>query len=156
MGVAYLIAAGGETSETVTTSLNNQFSAIACRITGWHGTTPPEISTGASGGGSTPNPDAVTASWGSDDNLYMVLLAWSNNTLSSYPTSYADNQTSNTAISQAHCALATRNLAASSDDPGTWTIAWWESYWTGTVVIRPAAAGGGGAVSYLPLRGVGD
>src|SRR3990172_4920027 len=67
IGVAYLIASGGETSVTVTKSASERFTAITVRITGWHGTTPPEISIGVTGQDVNPNPDTVTASWGSAD-----------------------------------------------------------------------------------------
>src|SRR3989338_4939686 len=57
IGVAYLIASGGETSVTVTKSGADRFSAIAIRISAasWHGTNAPEISTGATGSSANPN-----------------------------------------------------------------------------------------------------
>ena len=147
VGVAYLIASGGETSVTVTKSLSERFSAIAVRISAvsWHGTTPPEISTGATGSSANPNPNAVTASWGSADNLFIAAMAWDDSdggdAMSAYPTNYTGNQNTGPNISSAgRGAIASREFAAASDDPGTFTIPS-DQWWAGTVVVRPAAGG---------------
>ena len=67
IGIAYLIASGGETSVTVTKSGQERFAAIAIRISAasWHGTTAPIVSMGTTGNNQNPDPDSVTASWGS-------------------------------------------------------------------------------------------
>jgi len=160
VGIAYLIASGGETSVTVTTTHSERFAALACRIAAaaWHGTTPPEISTGASNTSSNPDPDSVTASWGSDDNLFIAVEASDQNSVvSTYPSTYPDNQTaSDPTFSSGRGAIATRELAASSDDPGTFGLSANDQWWAGTIVVRPAAGGGGGpAPPRLPLLGVG-
>ena len=147
IGVAYLIASGGETSVTVTKSVTERFSAIAIRITAasWHGTTPPEISTGAIGNSASPDPDSITASWGSANNLFVATIAFNNglagNTVTAWPTNYTANQTQSPDISSAaRVAIATRDLAAANDDPGTFTITS-DQWWAGTIVVRPAAGG---------------
>ena len=67
-------ATGSEGSSiTATTDLNEQAAAVAVRITGWHGTTGPECSTGvndssAGESGSVPNPDALSPSWGGNED----------------------------------------------------------------------------------------
>jgi len=154
LGVGYLIASGGETSVTVTKSVAERFSAIAIRISAssWHGTTPPEISTGATGTSANPNPDAVTASWGSDDNLFIALHDFDNslggNTTTAYPTNYASNNLESPDVSSAsRGAIASRELAAASDDPGTFTITS-DEWWAGTIVVRPS----GGAAPVPPPR----
>ena len=151
IGVGYLIASGGETSVTVTKSGAERFSAIAVRISAasWHGVTPPEISTGASGSSANPGPDAVTASWGSADNLFIAAMAWDDSdggdTVSAYPTNYTGNQITSANVSSAgRGAIASRELAAASDDPGTFTIPS-DQWWAGTVVVRPSAGGGNSA-----------
>lgn len=146
--VAYLIASGGETSVVVTKTVTERFSAIAARITGWHGTTAPEISSSATGSSTTPDPDSVTASWGSDDNLFIAMEATDNDsfTPTAWPTNYTDNQiTGPNAASSSGGAIATRNLAASNDNPGTFTITASDTWIAATAVVRPAAAGGGAA-----------
>jgi hypothetical protein len=145
IGVAYLIASGGETSVTVTTTKNERFTAIAIRISAasWHGTTPPEISSGAVGASANPNPDSVTASWGSADNLFIAFFGQDNgSTVSSWPTNYDSNQLStwanNNGGSSAHGAIATDEVASATQNPGTFTMTS-EQWWAGTVVVRPAA-----------------
>ena len=147
IGVAYLIASGGETSVVVTKSVTERFTAIAIRISAasWHGTTPPEISTGATGDSQNPDPDSVTASWGSADNLFIAIAAIDANAsmpMTAFPTNYADNQINgnSTDVSAGYEAIASRNLAAASDDPGTFTATATEQWWAGTVVVRPSLA----------------
>jgi hypothetical protein len=144
-GIAYLIASGGETSVTVTKSATQRFSAIAIRITAasWHGTTPPEVSTGATGDSNIPNPDAVTASWGSADNLFVAVTGYDTNiAITGYPTNYGSNQiNSPSSGGSGRGGVATRELAASNDNPGTFTLFEATEWWAGTVVVRPAATG---------------
>jgi len=144
--IAYLIASGGETSVNVTKGGGERFTAITIRISAasWHGTTPPEVSTGATGDSANPDPDSVTASWGSDDNLFIAAMAWDDSdggdTVDAYPTNYTSNQTvSDDLLSAGRGAIATRELTASNDDPGTFTTSAAEEWWAGTVVVRPAA-----------------
>src|SRR5574341_1316784 len=145
IGVAYKIATGGDTL-TVTRSAQDRFSAIALRITAasWHGTTPPEISTIATGSSTTPDPNSVTASWGAADNLFIAFhghdTTTANASVTVWPANYAQNQ-----IEGPYCSssgepnLATRELAAASDDPGTFTISASRPWKAGTIVVRPVA-----------------
>jgi hypothetical protein len=140
--MAYRIATGGETSVQPTVTPTERSNHIALRITGWHGTTPPEISTVATGASASPNPTGVTASWGSADNLFIAIYGMDSGTLTGYPTNYSDNQTDNaTATSAAIIALATRNLASATDDPGNFTVGVSDNWTAYTIVVRPAASG---------------
>ncbi len=149
MGVAYRIAAGALTTVTVTTGADESFEAIACRIpaAGWHGTTPPEISTGASGSNTTPDPDTVTPSWGSADNLFIAVEGSDPNAaVSAYPTNYSLYQTPTTNVALTPSgAVAARALAATSDNPGTFTISASDEWVAATVVVRPSAGAGAAA-----------
>lgn len=143
VGVAYKIAVGGDTL-TVTKTVSERFSAIALRITAasWHGTTPPEISTTATGTSTTPNPDSITASWGSADNLFIAFHVHdtdaTNRTVDVWPTNYTANQIQGDYFSSSgEPNLATRELAASNDDPATFTISASLGWRAGTIVIRP-------------------
>ena len=146
IGIAYLIASGGETAVLVDKSVTERFTALAVRIAAasWHGTTPPEVSTSATGSDTAPDPDSVTASWGSDDNLFIAMAEYDvvgATTVTAYPTSYADNQTEATQIdSCGRVAIASRELAAASDDPAAFTIDPTQGWRAATVVVRPAAA----------------
>lgn len=147
IGIAYLIASGGETSVTVTKSADERFSAIAIRISAasWHGTTAPEVSTGTTGSSQFPNPDSVTASWGAEDNLFIAAYAVDGADVplptTAWPTNYDSNHIDSPEVASAGGGgIASRELAASSDDPGTFTMTATEQWWAGTVVIRPASA----------------
>ncbi len=145
-GIAYLIASGGETSVTVTHS-TERGNAIAMRISGWHGTTPPEVTTAATGSSTTPNPGSLTPSWGADDTLWIAAMFADDSAVpfpvTAWPTNYTDNQTQgSTAASACDVAIATRNLNAASEDPGTFTMTGTETWSAYTVAVRPAAAGG--------------
>jgi hypothetical protein len=159
--IAYLIASGGETTVVVTKSAGERFAAIACRITAasWHGTTPPEVSTGATGSSQTSDPDSVTASWGSDDNLFIAAQATDNDsfTATGWPSNYSGNQTnSDNVVSSSGGSIATRELAAASDDPGTFTITASDTWIAATVVVRGTGGAPPAAVPQRTLVGVGQ
>jgi len=154
--IAYLIASGGETSVVVTTTVAERFTALACRITGWHGTTPPEVSTGATNTNNAPDPDSVTASWGSDDNLFIAVYSNDiNATNNGYPSNYPDNrQNSGTTASAGLGAIASLNSASASSNPNAFALTGSDQWWAGTVVVRPAA-GGAAPSPKRTLMGVG-
>ena len=146
IGVAYLIAAGGETSVVVTKSVTERFTAIAIRISAasWHGTTAPEISTGIQGSSTTPNPDVLNpAGWDIEDTLWIAAMCWDDGagtmTVNAYP--YASNNLVSAAVNSAgRGAIATLESAVASEDPGTFTLSATDQWWAGTVAVRPAAA----------------
>ena len=110
-----------------------------------------EISTSAGATSASPNPDSVTASWGSDDNLFVANFAASrgDRTTTGYPTNYAGSNIDNPnggGASGAQIACATRDLAASNDDPGAFSMSGTAPNRASTIVIRPAAAAGGGRI----------
>jgi hypothetical protein len=143
MTVGYLIASGGETTVAVTSSAAERSTHIAARITGWHGTTPPEISAVASGSSTAPNPSSVTASWGSADNLFIALYGVDSGAPTAYPTNYslAQTTTTTTPTSAAYGGMAARQVAAASDDPGAFTNSTSDDWRAYTVVVRPAPSG---------------
>ncbi len=142
--VRYRIADGSEgASITVTTDASERGSYITWRITNWHGTTPPEAGTPVAG---TTNPNApnVTASWGSADNLFIWVCGWGNSTqdISAYPSDYTVSQMtdSGSAAGLAGIAMAARELASASDNPGAATLGSTLSV-ANTLVVRPSAGG---------------
>ena len=143
--VGYLIASGGETTVAVTHG-SERSNHLAIRITGWHGTTPPEITAVASGSSTTPNPGSLSPSWGAADTLWIAVLGCDNTTtdpfpITAWPTNYDSNHLSNnTATSAADVAIATRELNATSDDPGTFTMTGTETWNAYTIAVRPAAS----------------
>lgn len=153
----YKIADGTEGGGTATWTASTTTSAIwqVIRVTGWHGTTPPEVAT-ASGDATNANPPSLTPSWGVDDTLFITTAgnAATDETtgFTAAPTNYGALQSNGASSGGAtiNIATSTRQLAASSDDPGAFTPNS-NRYWTSaTIAIQPAAGGGGGDPT--PLR----
>lgn len=149
--VRYRIADGSEgASITVTSGASEQCSYVVQRITGWHGTTPPEAGTPATGSSTAPDPPSLTASWGAEDNLFMVFMGWGNSiqNITVYPTNYSDNQLTDSANSGncAGFAFASRALTGATDNPGAATLGATSTWVANTLVVRPAAA----VAAYFP------
>ena len=109
-----------------------------------------EINTQVTGSGTAPDPGSITASWGGDDNLFIAELRAIDDDVhaTAAPTNYSDlssavsgGGTNNGNTS----AVAFRQLAAASDNPGAFTLASSENWGAHTLVVRGAAAGGGGS-----------
>lgn len=105
-----------------------------------NGTTPSAVN-------GNPNPPTVTAGWGAEDNLYIAACAAKNDdgTVDAAPTNYT-NLTSTISgggtNDGATVGTARRELNASSDNPGVFTLSETERHTAQTVVIRPAASAG--------------
>ncbi len=154
------VAAGNEGGTTIqaTTSGNQDSSCLFYVIENWEGTIASvEASTGVAigTGTTTPDPDSLTASWGAEDNLWLALLGMDGQkTTTSYPTSYDSLTTGHTshatatpaAVSGATTAVGVRENNTATEDPGTFTMDTGDQYCACTVVVRPAAAGGGSQV----------
>lgn len=126
---AYRIADGTEGSSiSVTQSAGAQAAALVYRITGQDSTVAPQASTGASGTSNAPDPDALTPSAGGKDYLWLAIAGArdSINTISAYPTNYTLGQASvESSASDANgtrLGSAGRTLAASTENPGSYTI----------------------------------
>lgn len=146
LNVWYRIADGTEGASISVTSGNTQRSAwLTYLITNWHGTTPPEAATPVANG----NPPSVTASWGSAENLFVPCVTADGNSgdtsALSLPTNYtnlleADSGNTSGGVT---AFSARRALSAASDDPGAFGGSPQDAPLSTTIVIRPAAAGGG-------------
>lgn len=162
--VFYKIADGTEDGGTATWVASALTTAAwqVMRVTSWHGTTPPETGTPSSGDASSANPPSLTPSWGSDDTLWVVIAghtAASAAAFTAAPTNYTGfaNNGASSGGSACSIASASRQLNASSEDPGTFTAGgsnrWWAS---STIAVRPTSGGVGGSVTpALMLMGCG-
>jgi hypothetical protein len=144
----YRICDGSETSPWVLNLSASETATVAFILipaSTWHGTTPPEGVAYVVATTATPNPPTVTASWGSDDNLFIAVDTYDLGTISvtNYPTNYSDDQTNYRGNNTAGVGIgiATRSLAAASDDPGTFTNSASDQTLATTIVVRPAASG---------------
>jgi hypothetical protein len=146
--IAYLIAAGGETSVQPTSPLAERWEVIFVRVPAgeWHGTTPPEISTVATGSSVSPDPGSLTPSWGSEATTWIASCFRDDitiHTATAYPTNYDTAQTDiNITTSACNVACAVRvGHTAASEDPGAFTISAAETWAAYTIAVRPAAGG---------------
>lgn len=142
-----LNASGSEGASVVVTSSGTTNCAHAsARWTGGHASAALEAGTvTVVGNVSSHDPSGVTPSWGAADTLFMALFGWRNSarTAQTYPTNYTDNQTtkSNSAGgNNGGIAFATRNLNATSDDPGALSLSASSVGKCVTIAIRPVAA----------------
>ncbi len=161
LSVYYKIAAGTEGGTTVNfaTSGSEQAAAQVYRITNWHGTTPPEISTAATGTDTAPDPASLNpAGWDVADTLWLAVAGQNRGDQSgttAYPASYTDGISTLSSDGNKSCRThsARRVLAAASEDPGAFTIPVSEQWIAFTIAVRPVLCNlttnstGGGSVT---------
>ncbi len=153
----YKIADGTEDGGTATWTASIATTAAwsVIRITSWHGTTPPEAAT-ANGDATNANPPSLNPTgWDTEDTLWLALagnVATGEITgFTAAPTNYINLHSNGASTGGSTCNIAssTRELAAASEDPGTFTPNS-NRFWTAaTVAVRPAAGGGGGGENRL-------
>jgi hypothetical protein len=141
----YRIADGSEGSSiSVSTSGSTRTAHQAYLIGGWGGTSSDvACGTPSANNGTNPNPPALTPSWGAADDLWIVpLAARGGGTISADPASYTNGfgSSTGTGTTDAQTRSARRNLNATSDDPGTFTMTS-ESYVVSTIAVKPGTAG---------------
>jgi hypothetical protein len=144
--VYYKIASGNEDGTTVdfVTSASEEAAAQVYRITNWHGTTPPEISTAATGTSTRPDPASLNpAGWDVADTLWLAVAGQDRGDRSgttAYPTSYTDGTSTLSSATTDSCRTlsARRVLAAASENPGAFTIPVSEEWVAFTIAVRPA------------------
>jgi hypothetical protein len=163
LSVHYKIAAGTEGGTTVNfaTSASEQAAAQVYRITDWHGTTPPEISTAATGTDTAPDPASLNpAGWDVANTLWLAVAGQDRGDQSgttAYPASYTDGISTLSSDGTGSCRThsARRVRAAASEDPGAFTIPVSEQWVAFTIAVRPALCNlttnstGGGSVTTL-------
>lgn len=132
MAFAYKTATGSEGATQAITTVNSvRLAFITYRISGWSGT--PERGTAAPGAGTSANPPSLSPSWGSADTLWIAACDATCD-ITSAPANYT-NLLKN--ITTAYVGAAQRQLTASSDDPGTFTLTYGGSV-AQTYAIKPA------------------
>jgi len=145
LSVYYRIAAGIEGGTTVNfiTSAEEEAAAQVYRITNWHGTTPPEISTAATGSDAAPDPASLNpAGWDVADTLWIAVAGQDRGDqtgTTAYPAGYTDGTSilSSTGTGSCRTLSACRVLATASEDPGAFTITASEQWVAFTIAVRP-------------------
>ena len=139
--VYYKFASGSETNFTFTASASIEAAVRIWRITGAHATTPPEC-TANTFTGDVANSGSLTASWGSDDNLWFSVFGKynCNDTISAYPTNYTDNQYDGGCSDgdPPHFGTSSRNNATATENPGAYSMDVGQGV-AFTIGVRPAA-----------------
>jgi len=146
LSVYYKIAAGTEGGTTVNlvTSAGEQAAAQVYRITDWNGTTPPEISTVATGTTPAPNPASLNpAGWDVTDTLWLAVGGQDRGDQSgttTYPASYAGGigTLSSDVLGSCRTLSAHRVHATASENPGAFTVPVSEEWVAFTIAVRPA------------------
>lgn len=127
-------------SVDVTTAGNARAGAVAYRITGHEdpATQAPEASTGASANSTSPDPDSLTPTGGSKDYLWLIAAGWNGNpTPTGSPASYSNEITASPFGNVAIRGME-RQLTASSEDPGNWTLSSPKKWVAWTVAVHPS------------------
>ena len=142
----YKIATGDVNSVTVHVASASKIAAVSYWINAWHGTTPPEAGTAATGSSTTPDPPACTPSWGSSDILFIECAGHgADATFSGASTNYTNLvsavATGGSAGSRAGCGTARRNVTGTTDNPDTMSISASQAWVANLVAVRPAASG---------------
>jgi hypothetical protein len=146
LSVYYKMAGGTEGGTTVNflTSVSEEAAAQVYRITDWHGTTPPEISAGATGTSTRPNPASLNPSgWDVADTLWLAVAAQDRGDqagTTAYPASYTDGTSTLSSDGTGSCRTlsAHRVLATASENPGAFTIPVSDEWVAFTIAVRPA------------------
>jgi hypothetical protein len=138
------VADGTESgSFTITLSANEATGHRAFALSGVDIATGIVVSTGATGTNANPNPDSLTSGFGAVDTLWFVAEANDGaDDATGAPTNYG-NLTTDGGTSDAsacNCGTARRELNASSEDPGTFTLQGSEEWAAVTVAVPPAGA----------------
>jgi hypothetical protein len=137
---------GSESSFQFTSSASECSVNRLFLISGSHATQAAEVTAASIAANDLPDPPSETASWGAEDNLFIALYGCEarRGLASGYPTNYSSNQYAgqNSTGSEGDTVsygIATRGLAAATDNPGTFTKTGGDRHAAHTVVIRPAA-----------------
>jgi hypothetical protein len=142
------VAAGTEAGTVdFSTDASEESSHTVYVIGSWYGSLAGvEVSNGDQSNSDAPNPDAITATWGSADNLFIATNGLRRGrAVTGWPGSYTGSNISeatDAATSGSGAAMATRNLASATDDPGAFGLDGSTPWGAATLVVRPASAGG--------------
>jgi hypothetical protein len=107
--------------------------------------TAPEGTSVVIGTSVNPNAGSLTASWGSDKNLFITAmggLVTGGNTLTSYPSGYALSQ-SFAVPANAYLGVACRQVSGATDDAPAWTLGTSDTWAAATIVVRGGSIGSG-------------
>lgn len=158
LAIAWRKADGGEGATITVTTNDVEISAHASyriNVAIDPTSTPPEVSTGATGTSENPNPDSLTADGGSKEYLWIAVEGNDEDkTVTAYPTNYDSNQL-NIAVggkNGAGIGVASDEVETDVQDPATFTLSGSKTWIACTVVVYPGGITHLGAAT---LSGIG-
>lgn len=132
--IMYRVADGSEGSTvSLTRSTGQPSGAVSYRITGYTGV--PEVATATNGSSANPDSGNLAPSWGTKDTLWLSCFAVnsaSGSSITSPPANYSNTLTND----NFRVGSAQRANRASSEDPGSFTLAGSETWRAQTVGIQ--------------------
>jgi hypothetical protein len=148
------IADGTEGGTTPTWIASVSTTAIwqVASVVNAHASTASEVAT-TSGDATAADPPSLTPSWGADNTLWSAVAghaAASAAAFTAAPANYTGflNSGASSGGSAVSVATATRQLNATSENPGAFTAGGSNRFWAAaTIAVRPVAAGGGTTVT---------
>lgn len=139
--VYYRVATGSEGSTaSLTSSTSTRFVAWTGLIKGWNSSFVPEFSF-TDYQGTNPDPPSLTPTWGNQSCLWLAIAAGratagAGAAVTAYPTDYSYYQNSEALAARMSMGVAARQLTASSQDPGTFTMSLTSNFSVATIAIR--------------------
>ncbi len=130
-------------SVDVTTDVNTAAGGSTYRITGHEdpATQAPEVTSVTLATATNPDPPAITPTGGSKDYLFIACLMQDGNpTPTGSPANYSNELATSIAFGAVSNRTIERELTASSEDPGNWTIAISNEWGTYTIAVHPSGA----------------
>lgn len=149
--VGYRVADGTEgytgTGDTIsiTTSASDESAAVSLRISahGQSNSVAPAIANSNGGGGDAVDPPNLAPAGGAADYLWIASRTSRNGSdVTVYPTNYT-NGTENSNTGAVSAATCERQLNASSEDPGAFSVDIGRPWSAFTIAVSPDAGGGG-------------
>ena len=140
LGVFFKVSDGTEGANITVTSVDAERAAHCMyRISNHNPSIAPEITAGASGLSTAPDPDSLSPAGGIKDFLYMVFAGYNKDdfAITAFPTDYDDNQINHAMFSGATIGIATRNLTIATQDPGVFTMSGSEEWQAFTLAVHP-------------------
>jgi hypothetical protein len=122
--VRYKVSLGTETNCNLTTSAVESSASVTFLIKGWDKNTAPAAGSTITATTQTPNPPSLDpAGWATEDTLWIAVQSWDDGRTAAdtAPTNYSGLTSArpNTAAGGCGAAMAWRQNAAASEDPGT-------------------------------------
>ena len=137
----------GTEADTLTVTLDagtERGSFRSWRISGWHGTTLPEVSIPVAQGVSTaPDPPSFSPSWGAADTLWIAIAAIDDGrtVVSAFPANYTNGASDQDgSAGGATIGTARRELNTATENPGAFTLDSSHGWLAATLAVRPAGA----------------